>query len=103
MQLEASAPFALPADAERASLAGRVFRPDVDGPALVAIRGEEVIDISFAAPTGPGACSSSDAARPSQKNVSPHAAFQMGGVRRGRGAPSMPACRATPSEKASSG
>jgi len=51
MQFETAASFALPEDAERAVLVGRVFRPDVDGPSVVAVRGAEVVDISYAAPT----------------------------------------------------
>jgi len=37
---------ALPVDAAKASLAGRVWRPDVDGPSVVAVRGDGVFDIS---------------------------------------------------------
>jgi fumarylacetoacetate (FAA) hydrolase family protein len=48
---DASAAFALPEDAERAVLVGRVFRPDVGGPSLVAVRGDQVIDITSAGPT----------------------------------------------------
>lgn len=41
----------LPADAAKAVLAGRVWRPDVDGPSVVAIRGDGVFDVSAAFPT----------------------------------------------------
>lgn len=41
----------LPADADRATLVGRVWLPQVDGPAVVALRGGQVIDITRAAPT----------------------------------------------------
>jgi fumarylacetoacetate (FAA) hydrolase family protein len=51
MTLDTSASFALPEDAERAVLVGRVWRPELDGPSVVAVRGVEVIDISAAAPT----------------------------------------------------
>jgi fumarylacetoacetate (FAA) hydrolase family protein len=51
MKLNASASFALPEDAERAVLVGRVWRPDRDGPSVVAVRGVEAVDISAAAPT----------------------------------------------------
>jgi fumarylacetoacetate (FAA) hydrolase family protein len=51
MQFETGASFALPEDAERAVLVGRVLRPDVNGPSVVAVRGAEVVDISYAAPT----------------------------------------------------
>ena len=36
----------LPADAARATLAGRVWRPDLAGPSVVAVRGDEVIDVT---------------------------------------------------------
>ena len=41
----------LPADAARATLAGRVWRPDVAGPAVVAVRPDGVYDVTAAAPT----------------------------------------------------
>ena len=41
----------LPHDAARAALAGRVWRPDVGGPSVVAIRGASVVDITHAYPT----------------------------------------------------
>jgi fumarylacetoacetate (FAA) hydrolase family protein len=41
----------LPADAARAALAGRVWRPDVRGPSVVAIRADGVYDVTNAAPT----------------------------------------------------
>ena len=41
----------LPADAARATLAGRVWRPDVEGPAVVAVRADGVFDVTPAAPT----------------------------------------------------
>ncbi len=51
MKLNASASFALPDDASQAILVGRVWRPDLDGPSVVSVRGVEVVDISAAAPT----------------------------------------------------
>ncbi len=51
MELDARASFALPDDAGRAILVGRVWRPDLDGPSVVAVRGVEVVDISSVAPT----------------------------------------------------
>jgi fumarylacetoacetate (FAA) hydrolase family protein len=36
----------LPADADRGAFAGRVWRPDVEGPAVVAVRQAELIDVS---------------------------------------------------------
>ncbi|MEO1693829.1 MAG: fumarylacetoacetate hydrolase family protein [Pseudomonadota bacterium] len=41
----------LPKDAERAALAGRVWRPDLGGPSVVALRDGVVIDISEMTPT----------------------------------------------------
>lgn len=37
---------ALPQDFERAALVGRVWRPDRDGPSIVAVRGAELVDIT---------------------------------------------------------
>jgi fumarylacetoacetate (FAA) hydrolase family protein len=51
MDLDTGVRFALPEDAPQAILVGRVFRPDVDGPSLIVVRGGEAIDISFAGPT----------------------------------------------------
>ena len=51
MPLDASPRFALPDDHERAALVGRVWRPDVAGPSVVAVRGVELVDISAATPT----------------------------------------------------
>ena len=34
---------ALPQDAERAALAGRIWRPDVEGPAVIEMRGTTVL------------------------------------------------------------
>ena len=41
----------LPADAARATLAGRAWRADVQGPAVVAVRADGVYDVTRAAPT----------------------------------------------------
>jgi len=61
MAMDVSAAFALPADG--GLLVGRVWRPDVDGPATVAIRNGDIIDISRAAPTVSQLCNASDAAK----------------------------------------
>ncbi len=37
---------ALPVDAAKAALAGRVWRPDLDGPSIVAVRGNDLVDIT---------------------------------------------------------
>jgi len=41
----------LPADVDRAHLLGRVFDPEVNGPCLVAVEGNELVDITSAGPT----------------------------------------------------
>jgi len=51
MPLDVGAAFALPDDSDSATLVGRIFRPDVGGPSVVALRGAELVDISAAAPT----------------------------------------------------
>lgn len=51
MPLDRRPAFALPEDSDRAALAGRVWRPDLGGPSVVALRGAELVDISRAAPT----------------------------------------------------
>jgi len=51
MPFDSSPDFALPEDADRAVLVGRIWRPDVAGPSVVAVRGGTVFDISAAAPT----------------------------------------------------
>src|SRR5579872_6808460 len=53
---------ALPDDAAQAALAGRVWRPDVGGPSVVAVRNGELVDISAAFPTMRDLCESSDPA-----------------------------------------
>jgi fumarylacetoacetate (FAA) hydrolase family protein len=51
----------LPQDAADAALAGRVWRPDVHGPSVVAIRADGVYDISKHAPTMTALCERTDA------------------------------------------
>ena len=51
MDLNIGAAFALPDDAGEATLVGRVWRPELGGPSVVAVRGVEAVDISSAAPT----------------------------------------------------
>lgn len=53
---------ALPADADRAVLLGRIWRPDVGGPSVVTVRDGDVIDISGAAPTTRDVCETADPA-----------------------------------------
>ena len=52
----------LPVDASRAALAGRVWRPDVQGPAVVAVRADGVYDVTAAAPTMRDLCELEDPA-----------------------------------------
>jgi fumarylacetoacetate (FAA) hydrolase family protein len=52
----------LPADAGRAALAGRVWSPQVKGPAVVAVRGDGLFDISAHAATMRDLCERPDAA-----------------------------------------
>jgi fumarylacetoacetate (FAA) hydrolase family protein len=52
----------LPADSARAALAGRVWRPDVDGPSVVAIRDGQVFDITRAFATMRDLCEADDPA-----------------------------------------
>ncbi|HVL70355.1 MAG TPA: fumarylacetoacetate hydrolase, partial [Beijerinckiaceae bacterium] len=42
---------ALPDDGARGALAGRVWRPDVEGPSVVAIRPDGVVDVTRSFPT----------------------------------------------------
>jgi fumarylacetoacetate (FAA) hydrolase family protein len=51
MELALEAATTLPADAERATLVGRAWRPDRDGPSVVALRSGRLVDIGRAAPT----------------------------------------------------
>lgn len=62
ISLRAAAASALPDDAGAAALAGRVWRPDQDGPSVVAIRDGVVWDISRAFPTMRDLCEVSDPA-----------------------------------------
>ncbi len=52
----------LPEDADRAVLAGRAWRPELNGPAVVAIRGEDVVDVSATFPTMRDLCETADPA-----------------------------------------
>jgi fumarylacetoacetate (FAA) hydrolase family protein len=52
----------LPADAERAALAGRVWRPDLGGPSIVTLRGEELVDVTASFATMRDLCETADPA-----------------------------------------
>lgn len=54
---------ALPADAAAGALAGRVWRPDLDGPSVVAIRADGVFDVSRRFATMRDLCEADDPAR----------------------------------------
>ncbi len=52
----------LPRDATRAMLAGRVWRPDAEGPAIVAVRDDKLVDITSMAATMSALADRADAA-----------------------------------------
>jgi fumarylacetoacetate (FAA) hydrolase family protein len=61
MKLDSAA--TLPADGTAGALAGRVWRPEVDGPSVVAIRAEGVFDITRHYPTMRDLCEMPDPAK----------------------------------------
>ncbi|PZN97043.1 MAG: fumarylacetoacetate hydrolase [Hyphomicrobiales bacterium] len=52
----------LPKDAAEAALLGRVWRPDVAGPAIVTLRGDALVDVTRAFPTSRDLCEAPDPA-----------------------------------------
>jgi fumarylacetoacetate (FAA) hydrolase family protein len=60
--LSLSVTATLPRDAADAALLGRVWRPDVEGPAVVAVRDGQLVDISQAFPTSRDLCEARDPA-----------------------------------------
>ncbi|HEX3402959.1 MAG TPA: fumarylacetoacetate hydrolase family protein [Acetobacteraceae bacterium] len=52
----------LPDDAVQATLAGRVWRPDVGGPSIVAVRDDALLDVSASFPTIRDLCEADDPA-----------------------------------------
>ena len=60
--LELTAKTSLPADGTAGTLAGRVWRPEVEGPSVVAVRGREVFDVSHEFPTMRDLCEADDPA-----------------------------------------
>jgi fumarylacetoacetate (FAA) hydrolase family protein len=52
----------LPLDAAAATLTGRVWRPDIEGPAVVTLRGGDLVDVSRAFPTMRDLCEEADPA-----------------------------------------
>jgi fumarylacetoacetate (FAA) hydrolase family protein len=53
----------LPEDGAKGSLVGRVWRPDVPGPAVVAVRSDGVFDVTSAFPTVTALCEQDDPAK----------------------------------------
>ncbi|CAM8651372.1 COG3970 Fumarylacetoacetate (FAA) hydrolase family protein [Comamonadaceae bacterium] len=53
----------LPADAGRATLLGRIWRPELQGPSVMTVRNGMVIDISARYPTARDVCETADPAR----------------------------------------
>jgi len=51
MQARLSAQASLPVDRDRALLVGRAWLPSVAGPAVVLLRGDDVLDLTRVAPT----------------------------------------------------
>jgi len=62
MALRLDTHTSLPGDGTLGALAARVWRPDVDGPSVVALRGQDVIDITRAFPTMRDLCETPDPA-----------------------------------------
>lgn len=62
LDFSASLAASLPDDADRAVLAGRVFRPDVGGPSVVAVRPDGVIDVTATFATMRDLCEEADPA-----------------------------------------
>jgi fumarylacetoacetate (FAA) hydrolase family protein len=60
--MELSAQASLPDDGTSGALAARVWRPDVNGPSIVALRGDDVIDITRTFPTMRDLCETTDPA-----------------------------------------
>jgi fumarylacetoacetate (FAA) hydrolase family protein len=52
----------LPADHAKATLAGRAWRPELDGPSVVTLRGDELFDVSRQFPTMRDLCEAPDPA-----------------------------------------
>lgn len=51
MTLQLTVDASLPRERARACLVGRVWRPDAMGPSIVAVQGDDLVDITAAAPT----------------------------------------------------
>ncbi|WP_366556066.1 fumarylacetoacetate hydrolase family protein [Aquibaculum sediminis] len=62
MELKSEAAWCLPDDAADAVLVGRVWRPDVQGPAVVVVRGNELLDVTDSIATVSALCAEADPA-----------------------------------------
>ena len=62
MTIKLSTETALPTDGTAGTLFGRIWRPDLDGPSVVAVRGDGVYDISATFPTSRDVCEAPDPA-----------------------------------------
>ena len=62
MALRLDTHTSLPGDGTLGALAARVWCPDVEGPSVVALRGQDVIDITRAFPTMRDLCETPDPA-----------------------------------------
>jgi fumarylacetoacetate (FAA) hydrolase family protein len=60
IELDVSVGSALPSDASDATLVGRGWRPDVAGPSVVVVRGDELVDVSASAATMRDLCEAPD-------------------------------------------
>ncbi|CAN5242525.1 fumarylacetoacetate hydrolase family protein [soil metagenome] len=62
MTFDVTGHFALPEDSDRAILVGRIWRPEKEGPSVVALRGVELVDISATTPTMRDLCEAAESA-----------------------------------------
>jgi fumarylacetoacetate (FAA) hydrolase family protein len=60
--LDQIATSTLPDDGTAGTLAGRIWRPDLGGPSVVVVRGEDLVDVSRAFPTMAHLCETADPA-----------------------------------------
>jgi fumarylacetoacetate (FAA) hydrolase family protein len=53
----------LPSDRDKATLAGRLWRPELEGPSIVTLRGDDLFDVSAEFPTMRDLCETADPAK----------------------------------------
>lgn len=80
----------LPEDVSVATLVGRVFDPEVDGPCVVVVRGDQLVDISHDYPTVSDLLESTD---PLKTEVTVHAMVPRLVVRSSTAPPQAPTHR----------